>query len=486
MELAPQTRASFRQSYTPNGSFAKPFRPPSQRLAISTRGVFAIRAVRRRSVIFFANKTEIYSGRHGAHIDTYVAHCNTILVRAMAAVKELFESVVEITGRAFPSEAAAREGLQTFQTTLGHDATPVESVIKRLFGRASVQEVSGENGNVVFKIFLHSEIADESITPAVLRGLRSGDFESIAHSLDMAPAELGSQAARANYVRYARDVFPDVRMAEEAAAAERALPASLAKDLRDFRPGTADEFLQAIKRDKDLNKLMGRLSEYIGKNGGARFKYVSTFFLLSGVAGGVTSVALALHEQAKRAAGCWRLYLDPVTKQLRGCKILHASCRNREANEGAACDRTPMSFNAEMCRGVAPDQDCARCDSTADPGSKQYIPRSMYLDTNDLYMCRPVASVGEMLGRMVADVPDLAHDVVVDVASTVSRVWNSVKYFLLAGGLTVIAILLMYAFIHTRLGGGIDRASDYGSASSLITADDEFRRKPPTVGTRRD
>lgn len=374
-----------------------------------------------------------------------------------AAIKELFEGIVETTGRAFPTEAAAREGLESLQSTLIHESTPVESVLKRVLARASVREVNGDNGAVVFKVLIHPGGAEESVVPAIIRGLRSGNLESVARALNITPAELGSRVFRQQYSNYARDIFPEARIAEESVAAERALPVALSKSSRDLRPETVDELMQAIGRDKELEKLVTRLSDHIAKSGGRRFKYVSTFFLLSGVTAGVASTALALHEQAKRSAGCWRIYLDPVTRKMSSCKILQASCRNLEINEGVACDRTPPGFHSEMCRDAAPDADCLSCDPTADPGSKQYIPPSRYLDPHDFYVCRPVASVGEVLGRLVADVPDLAVDAAHNVATTVSSVWNSLTSFILAAGATVLVVLLVYTFVISKFRGERDR-----------------------------
>lgn len=365
-----------------------------------------------------------------------------------AMFKELFEQAADVAGRRFTSEAVARQSLESFQNTL-HGTTPVQSVLKRVFGQATVREVGSETGEKTFKIFLRSQPASDSIVP-VIRGLRSGNLDSVARALDIVPGSLGTSGFRKTYSRYARDVFPDVRLAEEIAAAERSLPSAVARSARNLRTETAQDLLQAMDGDRELKKLVTRLSEHIRNNGGTRFKYVSTFFTLSGVAGTVAAVALALHEQAKRSAGCWRVYLDPFTRELRSCKILAASCRNKDANEGSVCDRTPVSFHGDMCGGVAPTDECVHCTSTAEPGSNQHISTAQYLDPDDLYVCRPVASVGEMLGKVVADVPDLARDVAIDVAGTVSRVWDGVKYFLLAVIGMFFVVFSLYIFVKVK------------------------------------
>lgn len=371
-------------------------------------------------------------------------------IMSSAVVKNLFKDVAEVALRRYPTEAAARESLDAFRNALHESTTPVESVLKRMFGRATVRRVESETGEEVFKIFVRSgrQRAEDALAPA-MRALRSGDLDSVARSFELASSELGSKAFRKAYTTYARSIFPDVRVAEQAAAARRALPSTLSSVSRDLRPETANQLFAAIRRDKELDKIVTRLSEHVKKNGGKRFRYVSTFFVLTGVAGTSAAVATALHEQAKRSSGCWRVYLDPVTRQLRSCKIARASCINRDANDANLCDRTPLSFSADMCRGATKDE-CVGCDSTALPGSKQYIAPSQYLEPNDMYVCRPVASVGEMLGQMIADMPELARDVVGDVANTVFKLWDGVKYFALAAVVIVVILAGVYAFVNLK------------------------------------
>lgn len=380
------------------------------------------------------------------------------IMSATAAVRNLFKEVAEISTRRFPTEAAAREGLNAFHGALRESSSPVENVVKRLFARATVRKIESEAGEGAFKVFVQSgrQAADEIVAPTI-RALRVGDLDTVARSFGLSASDLGDTTFRRVYSAYARALFPDVRVAEQALAARRALPAALKRASRELRPQSATQLLNAIRRDKELDKLVARLSEHVGRNGGVRFKYVSTFFVLTGVAGSTVAVATALHEQAKRSAGCWRVYLDPVTKRLCACKILHASCRNREYNETSACDRTPLSFDAGMCRDDT-ENECAHCDSTAPPGSKQYIAPSQYLEPNDLYLCRPVASVGEMLGRIVADMPDLARDVVGEVADTVFRVWDGLKYFVLFAVAAAVMLAIVYTYI--RFGPPSDRTPE--------------------------
>lgn len=375
---------------------------------------------------------------------------------ASAAVKGLFKDAADIATRRYATEAAAREGLDSFRAALRESSTPVEDIVKRLFSRATVSRVESETGENAFKIFVRpgGRLADEAVAPAI-RALRIGDLESVARSFDLAASELGSKALRRAYTTYARSVFPDVLVAEQAAAARRAIPSALSSVSRDLRPETAEQLMDAIRRDKELDKIVTRLSEHVRKNGGRRFKYVSTFFVLTGVVGSTTAVAVGLQEQAKRSAGCWRVYLDPVTKRLRSCKIVRASCRNRDANDGNLCDRTPLSFGTDMCRGTDTDE-CERCDSTAAPGTKQYIAPSEYLDPNDMYVCRPVASIGEILGQMVADMPELARDVAGGVANTVLQVWGDLKYYALAAVIVVVILSTVYVFMNLRA-----RSSEY-------------------------
>lgn len=389
-----------------------------------------------------------------------------------AAIRNLFRDAAEVAGRRYSTEAAAREGLNAFRNGLRESSTPVEGVMKNLFGRATVKRVvDTESGEEVFKIFVRSgrRRVEDAVAPA-FRALRAGDLDTVARTFDMAASDLGSKTFRNAYASYARSVFPDVRVAEQAAAAMRAMPSAVKSASRNLRPETAAQLYDAMRRDKELDKLVTRLAKHVRQNGGARFRYVSTFFALTGVAGTAAAVATALHEQAKRSAGCWRVYLDPITKHLRSCKIVTASCRNRDVNETSVCDRTPVSFSADMCRdtGDGADSECTRCDSTAPPGDHQYIAPSQYLEPNDMYVCRPVASVGEMLGQMIADMPELARDVVGDVANTVFRVWDGVKYFALIVAAVVVAITLIYGLVNLR-----GRSSDSVSTPPSIVAIEE-------------
>lgn len=409
-----------------------------------------------------------------------------------ASVKRLFGDVVEVAARRYPTEAAARQGLAAFRDALQESSTPVESVVKRLFARATVRRVEGEGGEEAFKIFVRSgrRSAEEAVTPAV-RALRVGDLDTVARSFELTASELGSKSFRRAYTAYARNVFPDVHVAEQAAAARRALPSSVSSVTRDLRPKTVEQLYDAVRRDKELDRLVTRLTEHVRKNGGTRFRYASTFFAFAGVAGTSTAVVTALHEQAKRSAGCWRVYLDPVTKRLRSCKIVRASCRNRDANENSACDRTPLCFTADMCRGSdnigggggggdGDENECVHCDSTAPPGSEQYIAPSQYLDPNDLYVCRPVATVGEMLGQMIADMPELARDVVSDVTNTLFRVWDGVKYFVLLGAAILTVVSLAYAYATFARGSLSSSAVAAGYDRPSFRTDGSRRRSTDT------
>lgn len=386
------------------------------------------------------------------------------------AIKELFEGAVEIAGRSFPSEVAAKRGLEAFQNVL-HETTPVDSVMKRVFEQASVQKVIGESGENTFKVFLRSEPAESSIA-TVIRGMRRADLDAVTRALKLKPGELGTNAFHKSYTNFARDIFPDVRLAEEAVKAERALPQTLTKTSRDLRPNSMDELIKAMKRDKELEKLITRLSSHIRKNGGTRFTYASMFFKITGVVGATSAVCFALHEQAKRAAGCWRVYFDPLTKKLRSCKILQASCHNKDTNEGSVCDRTPVQFTFDMCRNAEPNDECVHCDPNAETKSKHYISPSQYLEPNDLYVCKPVASVGEILGKMMADVPELAQDVVVDVGKTVAGVWHSVKYFVLAAVVIFVAILSLFVFVKFKgFGRNEYEVLEENTSSSLLDSE---------------
>ncbi|KAG8280241.1 hypothetical protein J6590_086030 [Homalodisca vitripennis] len=88
-----------------------------------------------------------------------------ILTMKASAAKEVLEGAIELACRKFPSETAARERLEAFQKSVSRETTPVVTVMKRLFGRASVGKVGGETGDDAFGVFVRTGPVEDSITP---------------------------------------------------------------------------------------------------------------------------------------------------------------------------------------------------------------------------------------------------------------------------------------------------------------------------------
>lgn len=92
---------------------------------------------------------------------------------------------------------------------------------------------------------------------------------------------------------------------------------------------------------------------------------------------------------------------------------------------------------------------CRKCDSKALENTPNYIAVSDYVVDSDVYTCVSKPSIGELVGQLSADIPEIAKDVLKDTTSVVGKLLSGAKnfiYVIIAGVVLVLVLLSVYQY----------------------------------------
>lgn len=390
----------------------------------------------------------------------------------------LSESLLKIFGRleraggvVFKTRAASDDALKVLKsssnllvTNEGSHGLITNSLIQSLLKR-TVIKARGTAGDA-FRIVVDAGDKTTLDIGDIMRDIRLGKVTDLLDKFKVPPESVFRQPRFVNHLkRTFQNLYPDVALNKLSKRLREIheVPPRLFKKPFD---GSVDDLHRVISADEQAARLVDAMEKSLKKKRPIMTKGI--FFSFTLTTGGSAAIYAAMCEAAERSTGCWRIYRDKQTGELKSCKVRYASCSVKTDGDGGMpndryCQHYPSVINETSCANEWSERTpCVRCDPAGVGTDRLEIEN--YVDPADIYVCRPRPSLGEMLGQIVLDAPHILSEAAVGVVdraeSIFSRIWNAVKSFgiwVVVMGLLLLAASTWY-YREQRAGkGGSDR-----------------------------
>lgn len=379
----------------------------------------------------------------------------------------------------FKSKAAAEDALEmvkssspkVFLTNEGRFGQTTNELMRSLLSRVTTRAT--ESG--AFRIVM--DLGDNNTVNIrhVMSDVRHGRVANLLDKLQV-PAESAFRQPRfiEHLTRTLQKTYPDSvleNLSKRLHGIHEVPPELFDKSVH----GSVNDLRSLIATDEQAVRLIKAIEASLKK--GRPVVTKGLFFGFTLTAGGSAVIYAALSEAARRSVGCWRIFCDKETKELRSCRVRYATCSVRTEGDGGGmpydryCEHYPRVIKETSCEeewsGKTP---CVHCDPMGTGTDK--LETVDYVDPTDIYICRSTPSLGEMLGQVVLDSPhvlsEAAGDVVKGAENIFSSVWNAAKSF----GIFILVIgmvLLITALVFFR-----DKHVTDSEREALVADDDDI------------
>lgn len=369
----------------------------------------------------------------------------------MESFTKIFDDIFKGTGKVFKTlreSKAAKENIMysinRVSTVANTDADVMKGVMRRIVAHLVTSTAEGTTG---FRLLFRNTKNHMMSAVNVVSAIRLGNVEILRTAFRLGLDEITAL----NLKNLLRATYPDFQIAKYMSKIN-----SLPTDkLYRLVPKTVKDMRVVLDASPEFKKITANIVDSMKKTKKSSFISKGMFLTILILAPTTSAVLYGLSEASLRSEGCWRIYMDGG--RLKYCKSQFATCTDHATQPvDSLCRRYPEVHAAGICAGQT--KSCTRCDSNASVDSPDYISPNQSVTPSDQYVCRSRPSLGEMLGQIAADLPDVTKDVFDSTTGAISSFFSSAKgivYFLGFG--TVVVLLLVLFLRHGRADDNIQR-----------------------------